>query len=284
MTGVPTFLRKAMPPAPAPKGPVSCGSYALAAQGADWKFALQHDRDKNFLLWVTRGQGRVIVNGVRRGVSMHSAVFLPAGTLFSIELPGTAQALYVESPPDMTSTFPHTPLHLRIRDGLAQAELTGTIDTISRELAQRRAYLDEAITAHTALLAVWMNRQVSEGALDAAQETAATRLVQRYAQQVTRDFATSKLMADYADALDVTPTHLTRVCRQSCGKTAADILTERKLHAARIALARPKPAIQQVARDLGFASPAYFTRFIQNHTGQTPSALRRRASNRDRSA
>ncbi|MFW2544482.1 helix-turn-helix domain-containing protein [Primorskyibacter sp. 2E107] len=280
MSGVPTFLRKAMPPAPAPKGPVACGSFGLAAQGAAWKYGLQHDRPDNYLLWITRGQGRVIVNGVRRGLSMHSALFLPAGTLFSVDLPNTAQALYLESPAGLTGRLPKDPVHLRIRESLAQAELTGTMDTIQRELAQRRPLLEEAIEAYVALLGVWLNRQMQAGQADESRDTAATRLVRQFAQKVTRDFRTPLAMAAYAEALNVTPTHLSRVCRQTCGKTAADILTERKLHAARIALASPTPAVQIIARDLGFASPAYFTRFVQNHTGLSPTALRAQSRSR----
>ncbi|WP_425100664.1 helix-turn-helix domain-containing protein [Tropicibacter sp. S64] len=277
MSSVPGFLRKAMPPPPAPKGPVKCGSFGLALQGAAWKYELQHDRPDTVLLWITRGQGRVIVNGVRRGLSMHSALFLPAGTLFSVELPNTAQALYLECPAALTGRLPHEPMHLRIRDSLAQAELTGTLDTIQRELSQRRPFFDEAIEGHVGLLGVWLNRQVAAGNLDQGEDSAATRLARRFAQSVTRDFRTPNAMALYAEALDVTPTHLTRVCRQTCGKTAADILTERKLHAARLALLAPQPPVSRIARDLGFASAAYFTRFIQNHTGQTPTALRARA-------
>ncbi|MFZ7090699.1 AraC family transcriptional regulator [Primorskyibacter sp. 2E233] len=280
MSTVPSFLRKAMPPAPAPRGPVNCGSFGLAVQGASWKYDLQHDRSENFLLWITRGQGRVIVNGVRRGVSMHTALYLPAGTLFSLELPNTVQSLYLESPAGLTGQLPKEPLLLRVRDSLSQAELTGTIDSIQRELRQRRPYLDEAIEAHVALVGVWLNRQIREGTVDSPKETAAGRLAKRFAQHVTRDFRTPMLMGDYAEMLDVTPTHLTRVCRQSCGKTAADILTERKLHAARMALEAPKPSVQEIAKSLGFASAAYFTRFMQNHTGLSPSALRSRSRHR----
>ena len=94
---------------------------------------------------------------------------------------------------------------------------------------------------------------------------------------VARDFHTSMLMADYARDLGVTPTHLTRSCRQCSGVTAADFLTQRSLHAAREMLEDGSDSIRHVAVQLGFNSAAYFSRFILHHTGQTPSALRKRA-------
>ena len=273
----PGFLSKPMPPAPVTlraQGQVRAGSYALQAQGAAWKFTLMHDRDEDVLIWLTRGQGRVVVNGVMRGVSMNNALFLPAGTLFAVDVPPGTQALMVRSPAGLSPRMPHEPLLLRVRDSLAQAELTGTIDAMTRELSQDRALLNEALEAHVRLIAVWLHRQLRAGAHDPPKETAGQRLVRRYAQEVVRGYQTPRSMGDYAAMLDVTPTHLTRVCRKFCGRTAADLLTDRKLHAARTALEAPKPPVQDIARSLGFSSPAYFTRFVLNHTGRTPSDLR----------
>lgn len=271
----PGFLRTPMPPAPPrPKGPVRSGSYAMELQGAPWKFTLLHDREDDVVLWVTKGQGRVVVNGIRRGISVNNALFVPAGTLFAIDMQQGTQALLVQSPSGLSPYLPHAPLLLRVRNSLAQAELTGTIDAMNREITQNRAMLQEALAAHVGLIAVWLQRQVQDGTADTPTENAAQRLVRRYAQAVSRDFRKPQVMGQYAESLDVTPTHLSRVCRLCCGKTAADILTERKLHAARTALESPKPAVKEVARALGFTSPAYFTRFIQSHTGQSPSALR----------
>lgn len=275
----PGFLRTPMPPAPPkPMGPVRSGSFALEQQSAPWKFTLLHDRTDDVVLWVTKGQGRVVINGIRRGISMNNALFVPAGTLFAVDLQPGTQALIVQSPSGLSPHAPHSPLLLRARDSLAQAELTGTIDAMNREMSQDRSLLQEALTAHVGLIAVWLQRQSRAGSADTPKETAAQRLVRRYAQAVTRDYRKPQPMGQYAEALDVTPTHLSRVCRSCCGRTAADILTERKLHAARIALESPKPAVKEIARALGFTSPAYFTRFIQSHTGQSPSALR--AANR----
>ena len=274
----PGFLKNPMPPAPVkPRGPIRSGSFMLELQPAPWRYTLSHDREDTTLLWITKGQGRVMINGVLRGVSMHNALFLPAGTLFAIDLPVSAQALFVHAPAGLAPREPGEPLVLRIRDSFAQAELTGEIDTLSREAMMKRTLLQEALEARVKLLGIWLFRQIEAGATESQPDTAAQRLARRYAQAVTRGFRSPRPMAEFAEELDVTPTHLSRACRQCCGKTAAELLTERKLHAARVALESPKPAVQEVARTLGFASPAYFSRFIQSHTGLSPTALRAQA-------
>lgn len=271
----PAFLRAPMAPGPAlPPGLVRAGSYGVQVQGAAWKFSLLHDRPENLVLWITRGQGRVTLNGIRRGVSMHCAVYIPAGTLFSIDLPAGTQALLVQSPAGLTGRMPRQPMVLRVRDSLAQSELTSLIDAMSRELMHKRPLQAEALEAHANLIAVWLHRQVAGGCAEEAKDTAATRLVRRYAQRLVRGYHASRNVSDYASGLDVTATHLTRVCRQCCGMTAAEMLTERKLHAARLMLEAPGQPVKQIAASLGFASAAYFTRFVQQQTGKTPTALR----------
>lgn len=271
----PGFLKNPMPPAPErTRGPVRCGSFMLELQGAPWRYQLAHDREDSTLLWITKGQGRAMVAGVLRGVSMHQALWLPAGTLFAIDLQPGTQALFVHAPTGLAPKEPETPMLLRIRDSFAQAELTGEIDAMHRELTQKRALMQDSLEARVRLLGIWLHRQIEKGAAETPKDTAAQRLARRYAQALSRDFRTAQPMAAYADALDVTPTHLSRICRQCCGKTAADLLTERKLHAARVALESPRPPVQEVAKSLGFSSAAYFTRFIQTHTGKSPSQLR----------
>lgn len=275
----PSFLRKParIHEAPAEARPILCQNAAQFTQGSAWRLAALHDRADDFLLWVTRGQGRVHIGGVMRGLSPHNAVFLPARTLMAVELGPQAFAQVVQAPPGLIETGADGPVHLRCRDALAQAELTAEIEAMQREIGGRRAFLRDALEARLTLVAVWLRRQLAAGAADQPKETASQRLVRRFAELLVRDFRTDRVMADYAGALGVTPTHLTRSCRSAAAKTAAEMITERKLYEARVMLGRAEPAIGTVAERLGFHSAAYFSRFVQSHTGQTPSALRRRA-------
>jgi AraC family transcriptional activator of pobA len=274
----PGFLKNPMPPAPEkPRGVIRAGSFMLEAQPAPWRYGLTHDREDNMLLWITKGQGRVLIDGILRGISMHHALFLPKGTLFYIDLQPGTQALFTQFPKGLAPSEPASAVLLRIRDSFAQAELTGEIDGLAREAQMKRPLLQEALEARARLLGIWLHRQIEAGAAEPLKTGAAQRLVTRYARAITQEYRSARPMGAYAEDLDVTPTHLTRVCRQCCGKTAADLLTERKLHAARMALESPKPPVQEVAKQLGFASPAYFSRFIVTHTGKTPSTLRAEA-------
>lgn len=251
------------------------------SENTPWRIALNHDRTEDLLIWITRGQGVVTIDGIRRGIGAHNALYLPAGTLMSIEVTGQVLAQAIVARSGTTRGFPETPCHLRIRDGLAQGELTAEMEAIQREQAQNRPLVDDALAARLELIGVWIKRQVLAGASDAPPETAARRLVHRFAHLVVHEFRQSLTMADFAERLDVTPTHLARVCRECSGKTASDILTERRLHAAQLDLITKRAPVKAVAEALGFQSAAYFTRFMQQHTGLTPTAYRQKNITKD---
>ena len=250
-------------------------SFGQLTLGAPWRLELQHARASHLVMWITRGQGRATILGKRRGIGAHNALFIPAGTLMSMDLGKQCYGIAVDLPAHEAGILPKEVQHIRVRDVMAQNEVTALLDNMQREQSTHRAFGDEAARAHAGLLAVWMRRML---ALDENKPNpripAAERLTAAFCSLVERDYRSGKPMADYAATLGVTPTHLSRACRQVGGVTAADIITERVLYAARDMLERGDLPIRLIAEMLGFSSAAYFTRFIQNQTKQTPSALR----------
>lgn len=249
------------------------------AQGADWRLNLQHSCADHALIWITRGQGLTVIEGERRGIGVHNALALPADTMFSLDLGKTGFGLVCLVPVDGDIAMPTAPEHLRIRDVEGQNELTSILEAMQREQSKARDFMDEALNAQAQMLSVWLRRaMIAHG--PSPRPSAAARLAQAYCALVARDFTSGRSMAVYARALGVTPTHLTRACKQLSGLTAAEILTERSLHAARDMLETGDRPIGQIAASLGFGSAAYFSRFILHHTGQSPSALRGKAEAR----
>lgn len=242
---------------------------------------LAHDRPDSLLIWTTRGQGRLLLEGRRRGVGTHNAILVPAGHLFSLDLgrQGVAQVVRVSQSMDLP--FPKTPAHLRIREVGAMSELTVLIEAATREQQAARPLVRQALSAHGTLIAVWLQRQMAMEEHVPARANAAARLAAAYCRRVSANFQEPMTMADHAEALQVTPTHLTRACKASTGKTAAELLTERVLYEARTLLTETNVPAQDIARHLGFGSAAYFTRFILHHTQATPTALRRSAAQRE---
>lgn len=231
------------------------------------------------LLWFTQGQGRITVAGSTRGYGPNHAVFIPPGVMHGFEIAPRVQGTVVFFGRNHGLTLPQTPKFLRPRDPISQKELVATLESIQRELEGARPGAQEAAQHHLGLLGVWMNRQLErERAFEplTPRPGAAQRLAARYASLLERDFRSNPSVSDYATALGVTPTHLTRVCRITCGKGAHQLLEDRILFEARRLLSETRMPIKDVAEMLGFNSAGYFTRAFQKNAGMTPSAFRKK--------
>ncbi|MCZ4351483.1 AraC family transcriptional regulator [Roseovarius aestuarii] len=249
------------------------------ARGTAWRLELPHSLTAHALIWITRGQARAMVEGLRRGVGAHNALTIPAGALFSLDLGTACYGQVCLIPPGGPALMPDRPQHLRIREVQAQTELTGLLDALQRESREARPFHDEAMSAQAAMITVWLRRAMIAHET-ATEPTAAERLVMAYSALIEQEYRSGRPMAEYARDLGVTPTHLTRSCKGCSGLTAADLLTQRCLHTARDMLEDGTDAVQMVAAQLGFRSPAYFSRFILHHTGLSPSALRKKAQDK----
>ncbi len=264
---------------PAPHQPLPQPLVHTIAQhtaGAPWMLELLHVRTHHLLIWTTRGQGRVLLNGVRRGFGTHNAIFAPAGKLVSIELGLQVQGQIALIPADERFSFPDRAQHLRLQDGTEQLEFIAILEALRRELHEDRPFLAEALHAHTELLSVTLRRDLL-AAGDPPRAKAAQKLARAYGDLLSRHFTEGHSMTWYAEQLGVTATHLSRVCKQSAGMTAADMLSQLIQHRARLLLITTDRPMRVIANDLGFGSAAYFTRFCQQHFGAAPSQIRKQA-------
>ncbi|SHG23094.1 helix-turn-helix transcriptional regulator [Cognatishimia maritima] len=255
---------------------VTVQTFAQFGQYEPWRHSLVHVQRGGLLLWVTRGQGVLHMHGVRRGFGTNNAVYIPPDHLWAVDFGRQTLGLAVALPRDLSDHFPKTERLLRVQDALAQSELTGLIEDMRREQQQDRPFVGEALAAQSALIGIWLRRQI-EALPPQTKPRAAERLARRYATEVARSLGTGINMAEIAAQLEVSPAHLTRVCRDTAGMTASEIQTQPLLHEARKLLVDTKTPVKAIAAQLGFNSAAYFTRFIQHHCGQSPRQLRQAA-------
>ncbi|WP_370206893.1 helix-turn-helix transcriptional regulator [Pararhodobacter marinus] len=250
------------------------------AAGGRWRVEAMRSLREPVLLWFTQGQGRITIAGTQRGYGPNNAIFIPPGVMHGFDFAPRVQGTVVFFGRDHGLDLPQTPQYLRPRDPISQKELIATLEAIQRELESNRSGSQKAAQHHLGLLGVWLDRQLErEKQLESMAQPrpgAAQRLVARYSSLLERDFRSNRAVADYAEALGITPTHLTRACKAACGKGAHQLLEDRILFEARRLLAETRMPIKDVAEMLGFNSAGYFTRAFQKSAGQTPSAFRKR--------
>lgn len=255
-------------------------SVARMVQGGRWRTEAMRSYDRPVLVWFTRGQGRLTIAGRSSGYGPHNLVFLPKQTMHGFTTMGPVLGSVVFLPDDADFVWPDEPLHLRIQEVRLQRQLTGMIEDLSQEAANKDEHAARALRHHAGLLSVWLARtglmhagiQVPSQATRL--DTAAHRLAEAFTALVERDFRDPAGVQHYAGLLGVTPTHLSRVCRKVAGRPALDIVTDRRHFEARKLLRDTNIQISEVARQCGFTSAAYFTRAFRSRTGKSPSEFR----------
>jgi AraC family transcriptional activator of pobA len=127
----------------------------------------------------------------------------------------------------------------------------------------------------SATLLGWVARSVTSSQDDSPAGTE-SRLVQRLRSLIDQHYLEHWSVADYARALSVSSTHLTRVTRAATGAPASALIEARTMREARRHLAYTHLSITTIAYALGYTDPAYFTRVFTRDAGISPRRFRDR--------
>lgn len=80
---------------------------------------------------------------------------------------------------------------------------------------------------------------------------------------------------DVATVACLSPSHFSRVVKQTFGQSYTDLLARMRVDKARELLARSDKSLIQICLDCGFSDPSYFTKVFRKYTNHTPTEYRR---------
>lgn len=252
----------------------------IAARSAlhDWELAPHRHGRLHQLLMLQSGAGTAHLDGQALPLRALSLINVPAGNVhaFSFE-PGT-QGLVITLADEMLTTILAGADDVRLALGRAfVGEATAPMATVALQiwhefkgLGSARALVLRGLCATLLGLAA----RVGAGA-DAAQAHAGRpELLQRFEKLVETHFLAHWSVADYANALAISPTHLSRLVRTATGEPASRLIEARLVREARRNLAYTNLRIATIADALGFADPAHFSRVFTRSVGVSPRQFR----------
>ena len=83
----------------------------------------------------------------------------------------------------------------------------------------------------------------------------------------------------YAEQLNITPTYLNRLVKEVYDKNVSEFINERVILEAKRVISFSSKSIKEIAYELGFEDPSYFSRFFKKHVKLTPLEFRKELSN-----
>lgn len=106
-------------------------------------------------------------------------------------------------------------------------------------------------------------------------DTASQNLVRKFHKLIDEHFLTMHKVNEYADKLNITPNHLNDISKKTTGNTALELIQERITLEAKRFLLHSDYNSKQIAFELNFNDPSYFSRFFKQQTKYSPEAYRR---------
>lgn len=110
---------------------------------------------------------------------------------------------------------------------------------------------------------------------DVVKESVETKLFKDFSLLVEQNFKKIHRVTEYAYRLGLSPKSLTKHLQKIGTETPSDFIKNRIITEAKRLLLYTDDSIKEVAFDLGFNDPAYFSRFFTKSTGQSPKQFKR---------
>ncbi|CUH33265.1 Arabinose operon regulatory protein [Jannaschia seosinensis] len=159
-------------------------------------------------------------------------------------------------------------------DGLAQ--MVAQIARLFRDYGPGRAALLRSL-AEAAILYFGVDQPaVGIAGPDAAagDRTRDEHRASEFCTRVEEAFAQDLSVGDYAALLDISPTHLTRLCRHHLGISPARLITQRRMLEAKRLLRFTQHGVAAIGLRCGYKDAAYFVRAFTREIGRSPGRWR----------
>lgn len=256
---------------------VHCETIASRSVLHDWKLAVHRHARLHQVLLVERGGGEATLDGQIHTLKPGQIVNVPVGHVHGFRfIPGTQGWVLTIAAEILDEVLLASE---GLRAVLSQSavlrgtpQIRATMKQIFAEHAARnfgRAHLLRALSA--AVIGLVARALAGETHGSGAAES---DLFRRFEALLEEHHLKRWSVAEYADALSVTPTHLNRITRAATGDTASHLILNRLIREARRNLVYTNLPVSTIAYALGFEDPAYFSRVYASATGLSPSAFR----------
>lgn len=241
----------------------------------DWRIKPHRHADLAQLLVIEKGGGTAQFDGAEHALQDGSFAFIPPRMVHGFWFKkGTIGSVLTFPTELMSPAGSNMPPLSRLLMGRVEPDMLVLIELISRAHASAgRHRMDRLRGLTQALLA-----HLAEQSPDPRSDIAANTRIDLLAKLVSEHMEDGWSVANYADALSVSPGHLSRICRSATGIGAQAFIEHLLMSEARRNLAFTQLSVGEIGYRVGFADPSYFSKRFRAHEGLSPRDYRAKFS------
>ena len=154
--------------------------------------------------------------------------------------------------------------------------LRNITNLIFNELRNRDEYSQDIVLNLLHLFLLESRRifdQQNQSEKEESESTPDTTII-RFKQLIEENFTKEKNVSPYAEMLNMNPSCLNELSKRITGITAGELIRNRVIDETKKLLYSSRMSGKEIAYELGFDDPAYFSRFFKKYTGITLKEFR----------
>ncbi len=257
---------------------VHCETIEARSKLHDWELHRHRHGRLHQILLIEQGGGEALLEDRLHPLGGMRGVNVPIGCIHGFRfVPGTQGWVVTLASETLDRTLEEADPVRRVLSRPAvfagDASVAGLMQRIFVEYDGRAFARAQCLRSLSGLLLGLVARHLQTEAPSPAAAEADNRF-RRFEELVEAHYAEHWSVADYAEALSITPVHLSRVARAATGMPASRVIEERIVREARRNLVYTDLPVSVVAYVLGFDDPAYFSRLFRRATGMPPRRFR----------
>lgn len=255
-------------------------------EGHDGNIRTHRHLDLFHVIYLSRGAARIALDGEQTVIHAPLIATVPSLAVHGfapidhniqghlLTLPGSSMQ-HILSHADNDANILESPCIIKGKPSEKFTDADLLLRQIATEYKGQSNSRFMALQSLTRLFFVWIiRRSLSDQSEHNVQTDRDSRRIRKFKALIEKSYADGTSIRDYASQLGISSAQLNNICRNKVGKSALQIVHERTTLEAKRQLIYTALNISQIAYNLGFNDPAYFTRFFNKQTGKSPKQFR----------
>lgn len=251
---------------------------------------IPHLHDYYSIFWIESGEAIHATEFVEYSLKADTILFVPPGLKHRMYLDKSVGGVYILFNEEFVQynrvniqplknyrlfNNPDFKSLITVEDGNKE-KLSNITNLIHNELQNRDEYSQEIVLNLLHLFLLESRRifdQQNQAPREESEETPDTTII-RFKQLIEDNFIREKNVSPYAGMLNMNASCLNELTKRVTGITAGELIRNRVIEETKKLLYSSRMSGKEIAYELGFDDPAYFSRFFKKYTGMTLNEFR----------
>lgn len=243
-----------------------------------------HRHNFFYILIIKKGSGRHAIDFTHYEIQDHTVFVMRPGQVHDLNLKVKSTGYLIQFKTDflyshnsvsqshLTKLIQYNTYRLE-PEGFTKIE--NIVSNALKEYTEKEKGYQEVLKANLSIFLIELLRQRQEKVAPPVASTSYKQeKLEQFLELVEANITTHKQVSQYTDLLHLSSYQLSTITKSLLTKTPSEIINDYIILEAKRQLLATSNQVSQIAYNLGYEDPSYFTRFFKKHTTVSPETFR----------